>query len=96
MTRPIGALPSPRSRARRPDCTFTTFATPRLRGWPPAGRHNQRVDGKNRTLLAALIYQHATDERDQAIAVFLDEQIAATNTPRSRSLGASIVPLRRT
>lgn len=44
---------------------------------------------------AALIYQHATAERDQAIADFLDEQVAAAKTARSKSRSASIVPLRR-
>jgi len=45
---------------------------------------------------AALIYQHATAERDQAIADYLDEQVAAAKTARSKSRSASIVPLRRT
>ena len=30
---------------------------------------------------AALIYQHATAERDHAIASFLDDQLAASNVP---------------
>src|SRR3954447_26952959 len=31
--------------------------------------------------LAALIYQHATRERDQAVASFLDDVVAATKMP---------------
>jgi integrase len=45
---------------------------------------------------AALIYQHATAERDQAIADYLDEQVAAAKAASASSWSASVVPLRRT
>jgi hypothetical protein len=40
---------------------------------------------------AALAYQHATEERDEVIADFLDDQVAAAQRPQR----APVVPLPR-
>jgi integrase len=44
---------------------------------------------------AALIYQHATEERDRAIADFLDARIAESKVSRTTESGASITAIRR-
>lgn len=41
---------------------------------------------------AALIYQHATEERDEAIADYMDQQVAAS---RSAESGGLVIPLHR-
>ena len=43
---------------------------------------------------AALIYQHATKERDRAIASFLDEVVAGTARPPKRAAVVDIASAR--
>lgn len=44
---------------------------------------------------AALIYQHATEERDQAIAAYLDQEIEAAKRATSSESKATVTPIRR-
>jgi integrase len=44
---------------------------------------------------AALIYQHATEERDRAIADYLDTAVTQAQDPATEAAGGSVVKLRR-
>ena len=43
---------------------------------------------------AALIYQHATEERDQAIATYLDQEIEAAKRAAASESTATVTPIR--
>jgi integrase len=43
---------------------------------------------------AALIYQHATEERDRAVADYLDEQVSEAVAAAAAGSGATVTPLR--
>ena len=58
------------TRARCPACTFMIFGI-QVAPWPPLPVQPQGTDGRlgHSSTRAALIYQHATRDRDQAIAM---------------------------
>jgi len=73
---------SPKQRNRQSARLGSQLRTP-LRP-PRRGRHDEGAHGTHRPFVAALIYQHATAERDLAVAAYLDEVVASVkDEPRA-------------
>jgi hypothetical protein len=59
-----------------------------------AGPHHQRVDGPNHASpRAALKYQHATEERDEKVAGWIDGLVEAATAKETAERRASVTPI---